>query len=511
MDVNKYAPKGYKLYDYQVDYIQEVLKELDTCDVLVLDADTGSGKSVILQTIANFLNKTKKWTTATITPKVQLQDQYDKQFKDTPILKGMARYRCREIPELDCKEKREMYGNCDGCECPFVIAKKSVEKADNAVFNFHSYILNKVRKDVIIVDEAHNIYNALSDMQSLKVWKHVSNYPENLVHYSDITIWLEKEIENLESEINFICSAINSKTPLDQKREILKEASRVKKKLDKFRKTCRGIQVAPTNYFVEHSQDYYKGEMKDQLRLRPTTLEKMPAYLWGDSTQKIILASGTIREIDIKKFGLSRKRVKFFKMPAPIAAEDRPIKCEFIGNMAWKYQNKNMPRLLEKIKELKARHKDTKGIVHMPYNMSMKLKKIDTEKSFIYHDQENKDKKLKEFMDSPPGTVLIACGMDEGLDLPGREYGWQAIAKVQYPSKSDKLIEDWYENDPEWIKWLTARTIIQQSGRINRKVGDKGVTYFLDTQFGNEKKRQYGFYQRAKYMFPDHFKRRIQW
>lgn len=509
MKITDFAPNGYTLYDYQNEFLLEVQNVIDDCDVLVIEADTGSGKSVMLQTIARFLNHRNKWSVATLTPKVQLQDQYDGQFPDTPILKGMGRYMCKEMPKLTCQEKRDEFGGCTG-DCVFQKAKIKASESSNAIFNFHSYILNKINKDVIIVDESHSIYGALSELQSLKVWKHVDNYPDNIDTYADALVWIERRVEELRKEVMKLHESMKGKSD-EVRGDIILEIRKQKSKLDKFTKTMNGIRIAPTNYFMEHTKEEYRHVMKDQLRLRPTTLDKLPSYIWKDNTKKIILASGTIKDMDIKKFGLGYKRVKYLTMKAPIETKDRPIKCEYVGNMAWKYQDKNILPLYNKIVEIQARHNDTKGIVHMPYNMAMKLKKVDKKKLFIYHDKDNKDKQLKKFLKSPKGTVLIASGMEEGLDLAGPDFGWQGIAKIQYPSRADNLIADWYESDPEWIKWITARTLIQQCGRINRRKGDYGITYIFDSQLGNPEKKRYGFFQRAQYMMPEHFKRRIQW
>jgi Rad3-related DNA helicase len=501
-----YAPSGYSLFPYQISYLQEIQQNIDQCDVLILDADTGSGKSVILQTLARFLNKTKKLSVATITPKVQLQDQYAESFTDVPVLKGAARYTCAELPELNCQEKREILGACESCK--FTAAKKGAEESDNVIFNFHSYVFNKITKDVVIVDEAHNIYSVVSELLSLSAWKHIDKYPNNLNSYTDVINWLEQTIKELaHRDIELHKELKGAPNPAS----IIEELKLLKNKFNKYKRVLDGVRLAPVNYFIEHVQERYHGKMHDKLSIRPTTLDRMPPLLWNKNTKKVVLASGTISKLDIAKLGLSHKRVKVLTMKAPIAAQDRPIQCEFAGNMSYQYQDKNMPALYEKLKELQERHTTTKGIVHIPYNMALKLKALDKSRRFIYHTKEDKDSRFNEFLNAPPGTVLIASGMDEGIDLAGAGYQWQAIAKIQYPSKLDKLVEEWYKTDPSWVTWITARTLMQQCGRINRKQGDYGVTYILDAQFGNPVKKRWGFFQQCQHMLPTHFKERIKW
>jgi Rad3-related DNA helicase len=89
---------------------------------------------------------------------------------------------------------------------------------------------------------------------------------------------------------------------------------------------------------------------------------------------------------------------------------------------------------------------------------------------------------LNEWQLSPDG-VFIAAGFEEGLDLKGDDYQWQAIAKVQYPSLGDSAIRRKAQESDEWYQWSALRKVIQAYGRISRSETDFGVTYILDEMF----------------------------
>jgi Rad3-related DNA helicase len=178
--------------------------------------------------------------------------------------------------------------------------------------------------------------------------------------------------------------------------------------------------------------------------------------------------------------------------------------------MGYKFQNNSIPKMARKLLELQERHSDTKGLVHSTYGVAEKLKKqLEGHTGFIWHDKNNKEARLKEFKEAPPGAVFVASGMYSGLDLAGPEYGWQAITKVPWPSKADKLIAHWYDTDFDWISWLVIRDVLQASGRVNRYAGDYAVTYLLDTAFGDPMRNRKGILTQFKGKFPKDFYRRL--
>jgi len=518
MSILKHVPKGFKARPEQILILEQVEKNIELNDVIVLPADVASGKSLILQTIARYLSS-KGLSVATLTPRVALQQQYKESFKDIAVLKGKARYSCGDSQFKSCQERYDIMGdNCKGCH--FTKEKKRAETENTAVFNIHSYGYLKNRKQVLQVDEAHLLFDVLSDVSSRMIWQHKTKYPDNLNHYLDVIVWLEKDIKRLDKEI--VAQTHETKSlEVSYKSEgkvpkAVIAARRELAELERDRKlgerVLNGIKAAPSNFFIEHVWDEYRGKKRKALKIRPTTMKGLPAWLWPpDKTKKIILASGTINKQDVEMLGLGDRRVKFIDCPPAIPAVNRPIILDFAGNMSYKYQDKNMPALAAKIMDLKGSNKGTKGFVHVTYSMALKLKKLLSGSDFVWHTKEDKEDKLKEWMESPnKNSVFIASGMAEGVDLAGPEFGWQAICKIQYPSRGDKLVEFWYNNNQEWISWLTARTLMQQCGRICRGPDDFGKTYILDASHGNQFKRRFGFYQRSKKYLPDFFTARYK-
>lgn len=84
---------------------------------------------------------------------------------------------------------------------------------------------------------------------------------------------------------------------------------------------------------------------------------------------------------------------------------------------------------------------------------------------------------------STPGAILVACGMQEGIDLVGELGTWQVIAKVPWPNLTDPAVAYHTARDPEWLNWETARITMQAAGRICRTPTDFGVTVIPDSSF----------------------------
>lgn len=508
MSILDCVPKGFSLRPGQAEILLDVEKVWRTSDVIVLPADTGAGKSLILQTIARWQERSKK-TTATITPRVSLQEQYGKSFPTVPILYGAARYQCHTTKTTSCGAKKKAEDSYCG-NCVYTEKRDLALKSSNAIFNLQSFLYNNKDADVLLIDEAHTLFSMLGDMATLKLWKSQVGYPCTPEKYEDILMWIEKAKKILEQEKEYVDNDITllRKNGQDVK-EFRKESDRLDKEIRQYEKCAAHASVRPPIYFIEEIEDENRGKKDKALLIRPKTLEGLGSWLFAGNNMKIVLASATISQLDVQKTGLSHLRVSWIKTKSAIPSDNRPIQLEFVGNMGYKYQDKNMPKLAKKVVELQERHKDTKGMVHLTYGMAKKLRGYLAGPTYMWHTPSNKEDQLKVFRKAPAGTVFIACGMAEGVDLAGPDYGWQAIAKIQYPSMADQLVAHWYKNDGQWITWVTARTLMQQAGRICRGPEDYGVTYILDSCFGNPKMKQFGLLQKASKYLPDYFKERI--
>lgn len=507
-DILKYAPPGFRARTWQEAALKEIESHWNSHDVFVIPASVGWGKSFAAMTLGNWCDKVHGKTTAIVTPRVALQEQYHRSFPNVPILKGKGRYRCKSNKFLSCAESKESKLCKVGKHCVYTQTRKLVAESNQAVFNFSSYlydVYHKKARDVLIVDEAHLLHGFLQDQYSLSIWKHKEGYPDGALTVGDVAVWLERRLKDLEQEIADAkqrLAAAATRKNLNTFKSLLRTHGR-------YEKVLAGLHNSPTNYFVEKTMAPYNGTPSELLRIRPQVLTGLPSKMWGDNT-KIILLSGSISEVDIRRLAIGgSRRVKWLDTYNPIDPQQRPVSVVGAINMGYRYQEKNLPILANKINSI-LDSQPGKGIVHITYAMANKLKNLLDNPRLIWHNKEDKEGKLQTFLNSENG-VLMACGMSEGLDLAGEDYTWQIIGKIMFPSRADPLIEKWYREDPEWVNWIAVRNTLQQCGRICRGPDDYGITYILDSNFGNLEKRRNGLVMWAKDMFPQDFLEAVIW
>lgn len=484
-----YVRPGYTLRPGQEKQLLELEVAWNKADVFVLQDPVGFGKSLLADTLARWLAAAGMRTNLT-TPRVLLQQQYTDEFTDLPSLKGKARYACNTKGYKSCGEYHDINEtHCAGC--PYTKDRKKCQDADVAVLNSHSYMFasDEMYKEVLVIDEAHNILDVLSDNYTLNIWQK-ENYPDNILTHGDLAVWLEGEAAKIDRNI-----AAGGLTKPQQLKLRRRKAS--------YMRVVDGIMKAPASFFVERTHDWYRGRKMELLRVRPTTAQHLPHNLWPrGKVKKLVLMSATIHELDIQRLGLSGRRVMYFKGDSAIPADRRPFVAEGVANMAYKYQELNTPVVCRRVNELAEIHAGGKGIVHATYALVPAMKKHLTGPRYLWHTQENKEEVYQQFRDSKDDVILVACGMSEGIDLAGVDYTWQSIVKVQYPSLADKLNEKQCREEPNYYNWRTVRTIVQQYGRICRGPEDFGVTYMLDAGFKD-------FYRRTKHLWPDYLE--ITW
>lgn len=490
MGILDHVPTGYNLRDVQRDVLLEVEEEWDRNDVLVIQAPVASGKSLISITIARWREAVGK-AAAILTPQVILQEQYNRDFSDIPVLKGRTRYKCKTKGYDDCAEFNETTGRyCVGCN--YKCAIQNSAKSKKAIMNFHSYLYNKVYKETLIVDEAHNLVSMLADVYTLKLWRHKDHYPDDMETKDDLIAWLEGESAKL---YEIVAGHTGIPTP---------EVRRARKRHSKYINMIDGLSRAKELFFMHKDRSMYYGKELEVIEVKPISLKLVPHAMWPrKDVKKIVLMSATITGIDVERVGLETRTVRYIECPSPIPTDSRPLKAHMVAEMSYKKVNESTAAVCEQILDLASRHQG-KGIVHLTYGLVPKFKKHLKGDRYMWHTKDTREEVYQKFLQEDTGVILMACGMSEGIDLAGDEFEWQVIAKVQFPSLVDPLNRHYAKNDRETYAWETAKTLIQQYGRICRTPIDHGTTYILDKAF----QRYYSINNR---LFPQYFRDAIKW
>jgi ATP-dependent DNA helicase DinG len=207
--------------------------------------------------------------------------------------------------------------------------------------------------------------------------------------------------------------------------------------------------------------------------------------LWPARTvRKLVFMSATFSAEDLHDLGLEGRRVRLIDCGSPIDAEDRPVAYWPTANMGLAGQTAGLPALVARIRQVLSKHPSERGVIHTTYALATKLREaLADEPRLKWHTPATAQSVYREWRRDPGPVVLVACGMTEGIDLPGDLCRWQIVTKLMFPDLTDPAVSAKRQARPEWYAWMPARDLQQAVGRSSRGPGDKSVVYVLDNSF----------------------------
>lgn len=210
MEVSEFSlPEWVKEFrPHQVDAITDVVDAFDAGeDIVILNAPTGSGKTLIAETVRQLMNVQY---TAYVCSDKSLQDQFLNDFPYARVLKGRANYptQYKPFPDItcgDCTGKNCLW--CDGAHtCPYTRAKIDAMAASLAVVNT-SYFLAECNgyrssltgRDLVIVDECDLLEQELMRTVEFRISNRRLQMldiepPKKGVHKATLVGWMEEVV-----------------------------------------------------------------------------------------------------------------------------------------------------------------------------------------------------------------------------------------------------------------------------------------------------------------------------
>lgn len=507
----------------------------------IIEAGTGVGKSAIGLTLARYLQDKipdsenfEKGSYFLTTQKI-LQKQYEKDFGgsrgEMKSIYSSSNYKCRFYPKNDCRTTLEMMRSmdpasnpglfkCCGGGCNYKQAKIKFLGSEESVTNFPYFLTEAAYsgkitpRKVMVVDEAHNVENVLSNFIEISVSQYFcekivkAKWPDkvttiNFVKWLQNTYFpkLQSQIMHFERQIDNlgVSEKIKELTTLATKYDLLKGHSA---KIEKFLKN-----YDKDNWIMEKQETEKRGYVKVVYRAIDIS-NYAEEYLFRLG-QKVILMSATILNADAyaASLGLTKDDYDAISIPSPFPKENRPIISAQIGLMSSKEIDKTLPQLKKAVEAILNEHKGEKGIIHThTYKIANYLKnniKGPLKKRILTHDSKNRDTVLKKHMTSKKPTVLISPSMTEGVDLKGDLSNFQIICKVPYPWLGDPIVKKRMYKFPDWYPLQTAMTVVQSVGRSIRNEKDTAVTYILDSDWER-------FYRKNKKIFSEDFRQLLK-
>lgn len=468
----------------QASLLRQLQESWDKADVFVLNAPVAFGKTLVGMTIARWAGKAH-----VALPNNMLVQQMKESFPQVACLERKDSYRCHSYrDEVDLS-----YANCSSHKnrtneyctgCPYLAATRAAYARPVSVSNYHIYMSYKIYKPTVIIDEAHLMVPLIQDLEGRKVWAQDIGLPQSIDTYTKLRDWLKKNPQVVE--------------PRPALQTLLAD-----------------LETGTEHYLVKRGEERWRNEERDCLSLLPidTAHSQKAVMLWPQQkVKKLVLMSATLSEMDVRQLALQGRRVKYIYGESPIPKERRPILWNngLESNVRFPYTSEGMQDLTNSIVDMVKTNdyiRTTKGLIHAPYSQAVVLGKVLKQllptHTILVHDARNKQQVFEQFKASNKSCILIGSGMWEGLDLLGYEYGWQAIAKLPFPSLGDAAWSYLAEHEPERYAWATAKTLLQGFGRICRGPTDFGLTIVLDKAFDN-------FYFRQASLFPPYIREAIE-
>ena len=532
-DLQKYKPR--KEQKEALHFIEDEYQKNKLNKFFLLNLPVGSGKSHLALMISDWYKKTvnRNAKVDIITNSKILQDQYADTYHSISDLKGKENYECEQYA-CSCAQGAEFNRlNKTSCDsCPYNGAKESFISGGISLTNFYLYILYAIYNPklmdsrdsrVLIVDEAHEFDDVMSDfitikvtetsvkkykfsneydiIRKLKAVKNIADYVEFLKFYNGELVTTADEMgngisstpRNVKSDkrdlkISKLLKTKNSDVKVMQ---LISDLKQQQLKIDIFLKE---FKENPNNWVLETSYN-------EKLKQKEFSLEPIWSYDYLDKYvfsryDMVFLMSGTILDKNLfcNLNGLDVTKAVYYSIPSPFPLRNRPIFYMPLGKMSYKSKEETFKRYIPYIQKLLDKYKNKKGIIHTnSFELANWIRNSITDDRLIFHDSMNKDEMLKFHKDSDRPTVIVSPSMDTGVSFDNDSARFQIIAKVPYPSLASQKNKMRQSNNPDWYSWKTVAGLIQMTGRPVRSEMDYADTIIIDGGFGDVMKHSSHF------------------
>ena len=535
-DLALYKPR--KEQREALEFINNEYQKNKTNKFYLLNLPVGIGKSYLALMISDWYKKnvSKFARVDIITNSKILQDQYEDTFESISGLRGKENYEC-ESYSCSCAQGSEFNRlnktSCD--DCPYSGARENYISGGVSLTNFYLYILYAIYNPklmesrgskVLIVDEAHDFDDVMSDFVSIKITETIikrmkfSNEKEiikklksvnTIDNYVQFLSFLNGEILDTCEQMEKGMGSVHRNPKLDKRdlkisKVINEKNSDVKlmNQITDLKQYQLKIEVFLKEYKENPNNWVLESNWNEKLRHRELSLEPIWAFDYLDKYvfsqyDMVFLMSGTILDKNLfcQLNGLDVSKAVYYSITSPFSVKNRPIIYMPLGKMSFKTKDETFKRYIPYIKKLLEKYKNKKGVIHTnSFELSKWIQDSIKDPRLIFHDSSNKDEMLRLHFESTEPTVIVSPSMDTGVSFDNDKARFQIIAKVPYPSLGSQKNKMRQSNNPEWYSWKTVSGLVQMTGRPVRSNIDYADTIIIDGGFGDVMKH-------SSYFIPD--------
>lgn len=479
--------------------IIQAVRAFDKYNVVVLEAPTGSGKTIIGEMIRQAIGGKALY----ICHSKGLQRQFLKDFPDSKVLMGRNNYPTKLFPEefnalqqlscADCLASKQE-PQCQWCgykrECPYEVAKKEAVAADLAVIN-SSYFLTEAN------GPAH------MSGRGLAIWDECDTAEKDLMGYIEVTIpeYLQlgkpDKVTKPESWLQWVQDSLPK---VDKERVKLRGKTADVKVLRRYKRVQQVYEdlntishelTAGDNEWIMQVVRGGRGGGTEQVQFKPVKVSHFGKdFVWRHADKWLMMSASVISaRVMMDSLGYDGE-FGFVSLPSSFPVDNRRIYPMPVANMTFKTKDAEFPKLLKKVRDIVTKHEGERILIHsVSYELTANIiagirDLVPPEKLVSYTGSGTREAALGRYMGTE-GAVMVAPSMDRGVDLPGEACRVQVLVKVPFLSMGDKQVAQrvYTRGGREWYATEAIRTMVQMTGRGVRSDQDWCVTYVLDSQF----------------------------
>jgi len=496
-DVLEHFP-GSSLRRYQEEVLTKIVEAFRTGKkCIILAAPTGFGKSYVNAAFAHITHSFYS------TPQLALinQTMNDPCLRSRFVeIKGRQNYQCHH------QEHRSVYvGKCVtedyACTerfevCPYWRQKVKALNAQSVLLSF-AYLVAESQtegltktylgtRDLLILDEAHNIEDKCLNQVSVRVTPHT--IPRDV--YGQFLPKL-RQIQT-ETQLKELLRRLEEKL-----RKILRQAKTMAETTGLSPIQARDIEnteryLANYRLYESSKTEWIWQIQNDQLSLHPVFAREFMKELVWKRGRHYIVSSATI--LDPQEYAeytglkslLKDDEICLLQAPSTFPVENRPIIDKTVGALSRDEWDNNKQKALHAIEEILRKESGNVAIhCHSYHHQQWLAQNIpeDLKPRLIVHTNRDREAKLDEWKHSR-GKIFVSVAFSEGQDWKYEICDAQILLKVPYPDLSDKRVKRRLElGHRQWYSNQAMLEVIQAYGRAIRAEDDKARFYIVDGSF----------------------------
>lgn len=513
-------------FDGQLEVIEDIIYEfvVNNKQHVVLDAPTGSGKSVIAYTVIKVLRKINHIRRAQIITSTKvLQNQYAMEFGISSLM-AKPNYSCHRgcghYNTWEClAEIKKNHGCHPKAECPYVKARNfwcniAGIRVTNTSFMLEacSTIIAQPENfaDFMVIDECHKLEELILNhakmfiscysfielqkfMCSIKADAAIESCNKLLDFLKasadelgiivmddtlkDLASALCADIEVIYEEINSLRNTLDEKYEEDRSlMEVLTSIQDEISNLSDYTYLLKSINIGSKLYI----------EIIDAtaIEIKTTNADIVSNWMLFRKSKKFLHMSGTVcgYEYHLKKMGISKEVSAYIKVKNNIPIENRQINCLPICRIRGNTYS-DISAVILFIDRLLDHYKDKKGFIYCPsYALCNTIVQNSSHKLRMKLPSSAQEA-LEILSGNKKNTIVVSPSLTEGVDLKNDICRFQIIPRIPYLNLGDKLVKIKLDVDDSYYYRTTVMKLVQICGRGVRGTQDWAHTYILDSTF----------------------------